>query len=109
MRFNENSSQSQCEKKRRSLEGSNFALLLVVFKWHHGSQGVKKGLKRRAAGAGQDTDLKKPGERGPVAGAGPVVSGQSSMGTSMLWNEVTSGSKPDSNCPTSRSTVATAT
>ena len=38
----------QCEKEnRKALRVSNLALLLVVFKWHHGSEGVKPGVKIR--------------------------------------------------------------
>ena len=44
IRFDENAFTCQCEKKRkkrRCLRVSNFILLLVVFKIHHGSEGVK--------------------------------------------------------------------
>ena len=43
------------ERKRRQkgLRVSNFALLLVVFKWHHGSEGVKARGGERGDGKGR--------------------------------------------------------
>ena len=42
MCFDENPFTCRCEKRRqKGLRVSNVALLLVVFKWHHGSEGVK--------------------------------------------------------------------
>ena len=33
-------SHTSVKKKTKRLRGSNFTLLLVIFKWHHGSEGV---------------------------------------------------------------------
>ena len=33
-------SHTSVKKKTKRLKVSNFALLLVIFKWHHGSEGV---------------------------------------------------------------------
>ena len=38
--FDDNPATSQCEKARKGLRVSNFALLLVVFSQHHDSEGV---------------------------------------------------------------------
>ena len=35
------------KRKHKGLRVSNLAFLLVVFKWHHGSEGVKPGVKIR--------------------------------------------------------------
>jgi len=44
MHFDENPFKCQCKKRRdKGLRISCFALLLVVFKWHHGSEGVTLG------------------------------------------------------------------
>ena len=43
MHFDKNCFTYQLEKrKQKGLRVSNFALLLVAFKWHHGSEGVKR-------------------------------------------------------------------
>ena len=34
-------SHANAEKKTESLKVSNFALLMIVFKWHYGTEGVK--------------------------------------------------------------------
>ena len=42
VRFDENRFTCQCKKRKQNcLKVSNFALLIVVFKWHHCSEGVK--------------------------------------------------------------------
>ena len=42
VRFDENHFTCQCKKRKQNcLKVSNFALLMVVFKWHHCSEGVK--------------------------------------------------------------------
>ena len=38
-------SHASAKKKRKRLKGLNFALLLVVFKWHQGSEGIKQSLQ----------------------------------------------------------------
>ena len=40
--FDENPFTYQVKRRQKGSRVSNFALLLVVFKWHHGSEGVKK-------------------------------------------------------------------
>ena len=40
--FDENPFTCQVKRRQKGSRVSNFALLLVIFKWHHGSEGVKK-------------------------------------------------------------------
>ena len=51
MHRDESPSTCQCDKKKKKkkkgLKVSNFALLWVVFKWHHGSEGVNDDLQYR--------------------------------------------------------------
>ena len=41
MRFDENLFTCQCGREKKGLRVSNFALFMVIFKWHQGSEGVK--------------------------------------------------------------------
>ena len=45
VRFEENPFTCQCENRQDCLSVSNFVLLWVIFKWHHGSEGVKYKFK----------------------------------------------------------------
>ena len=42
VRFGENAFTCQAKRKRKGLTVSHFVLLLVIFKWHQGSEGVKR-------------------------------------------------------------------
>ena len=58
MRFDENPFTCRCQKRRqKGLRVSDLVLLLVIFKWHHGSKGVKNKIKNKKEGTFQKNEL----------------------------------------------------